>query len=100
MVVLIDLLLEFSISRGILLTLANQFHVGRNVCLNQLIFATVYESLSLGSYTMASFNPTKSPKGTLLLAGPFWLLQLCINATFEPSLIANKVGHPTGEPKD
>lgn len=55
-------------------TLSNRLHAGRNVCLGQLILATLYESLNLESYAMKSFSPTKNSKGTLLLVGPFWLL--------------------------
>ena len=66
----------------IFLTLANQLHVGRNVCLSELILAGLYESLGEASTRLKNFEP----KTNILLAGPYWLLQLWLNATFEPSL--------------
>lgn len=81
-------------------TLTNQLHAGTNIWLCQLILDTLYESLSLASHAMKSFSSTKNPKGTLLLAGPFWLLQLWLNITFEPSLIVNQTDHPAGKPKE
>lgn len=53
-------------------TLANQFHVGRTVCLRKLILASLYEASSLASSVMKTLSLTKNPKGTLLLMGPFW----------------------------
>lgn len=48
---------------------------------------------------MKTFSLTKNSKGTLLLVGPFCLLQLWLNATFEPSLTTNQTDHPIGGPR-
>lgn len=66
---------------------------------HQLILASLYESSSLASSAMKTFGSTKNPKGTLLLAGPFRLLQLWLTVTFEPYLTNNNIDHPAGEPK-
>lgn len=81
-------------------TFSNQLRAGRNVYLRQLIMASLYEASRLASSAMKTFSPTNNPKGTLLLVGPLWLLQLWLNSTFEPYLVANKPTHPTGESKD
>ena len=64
------------------MTLANQLHVGRNICLSELILAGLYESLGEASSRLKEFEPQTN----ILLDGPYWLLQLWLNATFEPSL--------------
>lgn len=64
------------------LTMENQLHVGHNLCLSEMILANLYESLEEGVTTLKNFQP----KGSLLLSGPFWLLQLWLNDTFEASL--------------
>lgn len=64
------------------LTLENQLHVGHDICLSEMILASLYESLSDGVAQLKNLRD----KGNLLLSGPFWLLQLWINATSEASL--------------
>lgn len=64
------------------LTLANQLHAGHDICLSEMILASLYESLSDGVTRLK--NLVK--KGNLLISVPFWLLQLWLNATFESSL--------------
>lgn len=64
------------------ITLSNQIHEGKDVCLSKLILGSLYESLGLGTEDLRNIQP----KDGLLLFGPFWLLQLWLNATFEISL--------------
>jgi hypothetical protein len=64
------------------LTLANQLHVGRRVCLSELLLASLYESPGSASAKLKEYKAGTN----LLLYGPYWLLQLWLNATFEPSL--------------
>lgn len=54
------------------LTLANQLHAGCDVCLIEMIIASLYKSLSDGVTQLKKLGG----KGNLLLPGPFWLLQL------------------------
>lgn len=65
------------------LTMANQLHAGDNRCLSEMILVNIYESLGEGVTTLKNIQP----KGNLLLSGPFWLLQLWLNATFEASFL-------------
>ncbi|XP_050890475.1 uncharacterized protein LOC127095892 [Lathyrus oleraceus] len=64
------------------ITMANQLHAGTKLCLSEMILANLYESLS------ESVNLLKTIKdqGKINLSGPFWILQLWLNATFEASL--------------
>ncbi|XP_050885349.1 uncharacterized protein LOC127090291 [Lathyrus oleraceus] len=64
------------------ITMANQLHAGTKLCLSEMILANLYEFLS------ESVNLLKTIKdqGKIHLSGPFWLLQLWLNATFEASL--------------
>lgn len=62
--------------------MVNQLHAGHDICLSEMIQASLYESLSDG---VAQLN-NLGEKGNLLLSGPFWLLLLWLNATFEASL--------------
>ncbi|XP_058748016.1 uncharacterized protein LOC131620851 [Vicia villosa] len=63
------------------LCMANQLHAGKKLNLSQLLLGFLYENLSEAA------NLTKNFKsGSLLYAGPFWLLQLWLNATFETHL--------------
>lgn len=64
------------------LTLANQLHVGHDICLSEMILTSLYESLSDGVAQLKNLGD----KWYLLLSGPLWLLQLWLNATFEASL--------------
>lgn len=64
------------------LTLENQLHAGHDVCLSEMILESLYESLSDGVTRLKNLGE----KGNLLLSGPFWLLQLWLNPTFEASL--------------
>lgn len=63
-------------------TLANQLHSGHDVCLSEMIMSSLYKSLSDSVDQLKNLGE----KGNLLLYGPFWLLQLWLNATFEASL--------------
>lgn len=64
------------------LTLENQLHARHNICLSQLILGWLYESLGYATEFLKNYQ-----LGTnLLLDGPYWLLQLWLNATFEPLL--------------
>lgn len=47
-----------------------------------MILISLYESLSDGVTQLKNLGD----KGNLLLSGPFWILQLWLNATFEASL--------------
>lgn len=66
------------------IALAHQLHQGRDMCLSELIMGFLYESLS----KWATFMPLdpKKPNNNYFLAGPFWLLQLWLNATFSRRL--------------
>lgn len=64
------------------LTMANQLHVGYNLCLSEMILVSLYESLGEGVTTLKNIQP----RVNVSLSGPFWLLQLWLNATFETSL--------------
>jgi hypothetical protein len=62
--------------------MAIQLHEGRQFGLGRLILGCLYASMQL-----ASENLKKTGDGsTFLAAGPFWLLQLWLNATFEKEL--------------
>lgn len=51
-------------------SVANQLHEGRDICLSRLILGYLQESLRLASHALKNF----SDKNTLLFVGPFWLL--------------------------
>ena len=55
-----------------MVTLATQLHHGQNICLDELILANLYESISNGATQLKVIKN----RASLLLAGPFWLLQL------------------------
>lgn len=59
--------------------IANQLHAGRQLCLSEMILIHLYESLGEG----VSYLKNPKPKGNLIFVGPFCLLQLYLNATFE-----------------
>jgi hypothetical protein len=62
--------------------MAIQLHEGRQFGLGRLILGCLFASMQL-----ASENLKKTGDGsTFLAAGPFWLLQLWLNATFEKEL--------------
>ncbi|KAK2409177.1 serine/threonine-protein phosphatase 7 long form protein [Trifolium repens] len=62
--------------------MAIQLHLGRQFGLGRLILGCLYESMQ-----SLSANLKKTGDGTCCLAaGPFWLLQLWLNATFETEL--------------
>src|SRR4051812_8359149 len=61
--------------------MANQLHNGKKLNLGQLLLGFLYENLSEAANLTKNFQ-----SGTLLYAGPFWLLQLWLNATFEAHL--------------
>lgn len=60
-----------------------QVHEGRNIYHSKLILAYRYESLGLVYFGLKSIT---HPYDKLLFSGPMWLLQLWLNATFEPYL--------------
>lgn len=62
--------------------MANQLHDGRNVCLSEMILVNLYEYMGEGVTSLKNIQT----KGNLLLSGPFWLLQLWLNAGFEACL--------------
>ncbi|XP_050876858.1 uncharacterized protein LOC127080587 [Lathyrus oleraceus] len=64
------------------LTLANQLHAGRRVGLSELLLASLYENLGSTSAKLKEYEAGTN----LLLSGPYWLLQLWLNATFESFL--------------
>lgn len=72
--------------------MANQLHAGTKLCLSEMILANLYESLS---ESVNLLKPIKD-QGKINLSGPFWLLQLWLNATFEVSLL---VKHEVNEEK-
>ena len=62
-----------------LLPLAALLHEGRKLCLSKLLLARLYEEISHVVRLIKggkNFNP----------GGPFWLLQIWLNAIFEPLL--------------
>jgi hypothetical protein len=62
--------------------MAIQIHEGQQFGLGRLILGSLYESMQ-----SLSENLKKTGDGsTFLAAGPFWLLQLWLNATFEKEL--------------
>lgn len=63
--------------------LAIQLHEGRKISLSKLILANLYQSLGKASYKWKHLPETNK---LFLLTGPLWLLQLWLNATFEPKL--------------
>lgn len=63
------------------LTLENQLDEGRDICISQLILGSIYESLRLATWTLKKLQP----KHNMLLYGPYWLLQLWLNAMFDLS---------------
>ncbi|KAI5442394.1 hypothetical protein KIW84_011460 [Lathyrus oleraceus] len=64
------------------ITIANQLHAGTKLCLSEMILANLYESLSESVH----FLKNTKTQGKINLSGPFWLLQLWLNATFEANL--------------
>ena len=62
--------------------LATQLHQERDVALGQLLLASLYESLSEVVCQIRLFDPENSRKKNVLVHGPFWFLQLWLNATF------------------
>lgn len=77
--------------------LVNQLNVGHDLCLSEIILAHLYESLGEGVTDLKNPND----KGNLLISGPFWLLQLWLNASFEASLLyLNLIDAKVGEIKN
>lgn len=62
--------------------LATQLYEGRKICLSRLILFCLYESLGLAYEDLKNMENFD----ILHIGGPIWLLQLWLNATFEPSL--------------
>ncbi|XP_058736960.1 uncharacterized protein LOC131609281 [Vicia villosa] len=63
------------------LCMANQLHAGTKLNLSQLILGFLYENLGEVTDLVKNYKT-----GSLLFAGPFWLFQLWLNATFEAQL--------------
>lgn len=64
------------------ITIANQLHYGRKLFLSEMILIHLYECLGEG----VTHLKTLGDQGNVLLSGPFWLLQLWLNASFEKHL--------------
>lgn len=62
--------------------LANQIHEGRDIFLGQLLLVSLYKSLGEAAYKLKDTDNHL----LLVLSGPFWLLQLWLNATSEQTL--------------
>ena len=75
------------------ITLAIKIHKQENLCLNKLLLASLYESLNVARIDI---QMKVLPAEKLLIAGPIWLLQLWLNATFEPKM---KLGIPDTMPR-
>ncbi|XP_057457307.1 uncharacterized protein LOC130748161 isoform X2 [Lotus japonicus] len=66
-----------------LLPLANLLHEGRIIAMARLVLGNLYQMIN------EAIADIRDPKvASLNAAGPFWLLQLWMNAVFEPSLPA------------
>ena len=68
------------------LYLDTQLHQGHGIDLGQLILASLYESLSDVVSQIKIFDPTNSKKKNVLAHGPFWFLQLWLNAIFSKDI--------------
>ncbi|KAI5394489.1 hypothetical protein KIW84_061232 [Lathyrus oleraceus] len=66
--------------------LATQLHQERDIALGQLILASLYESLPEVVCQIRLFDPENSRKKNVLVHGPFWFLQLWLNATFSKDI--------------
>ncbi|XP_050916401.1 uncharacterized protein LOC127131528 [Lathyrus oleraceus] len=66
--------------------LATQLHQERDIALGQLILASLYESLAEVVFQIRLFDPENSRKKNVLVHGPFWFLQLWLNATFSKGI--------------
>ncbi|CAJ2663131.1 unnamed protein product [Trifolium pratense] len=72
--------------------MAVQIHEGCHFALGRLLLATLYESIGEVCDNLKGLVPAKSkskkaaPDGCFQAAGPMWLLQLWLNATFEKEL--------------
>jgi len=59
-----------------------QLHEGHSLCMCKLLLRNLYDSIRTWSQTVKTLYEGK----TLNLAGPWWLFQLWIVATFENKL--------------
>ena len=75
------------------ITLAIKIHKQEDFCLSKLILASLYESLNIARIEI---QMKVMPAEKLLIAGPIWLLQFWLNATFEPRM---KLGIPETMPR-
>ncbi|PNX56667.1 hypothetical protein L195_g058320, partial [Trifolium pratense] len=72
--------------------MAVQIHEGCHFALGRLLLATLYESIGEVCDNLKGLTPAKSKSkkaatdGSFQAAGPMWLLQLWLNATFEKEL--------------
>lgn len=66
--------------------LETQFHQERDIALGQLILASLFESLYEVVFQIRLFDPENSRKKNVLVHGPFWFLQLWLNATFSKDI--------------
>lgn len=60
----------------------NQLHSDRKVFLSELVLDGLYENLGFATYKLKGYKVGTN----FLLVGPYWLLQLWLNETFELSL--------------
>lgn len=63
--------------------LAIQLNEGQNISLAKLLLANLYQSLGNAYYKLKHLPETNK---SYLASDPLWLLQLWLNATFEPKL--------------
>src|ERR1051325_5586812 len=66
--------------------LAATLHRSENVALGQLMLASLYSSMTDVVGQIKSFGPKNPKKKSVMVHGPFWLLQLWLNATFSADM--------------
>lgn len=80
--------------------LATQLHQERDIALGQLILASLYESLFEVVCQIKLFDPENSKKKNVLVHGPFWFLQLWLNATFSKDITSHGMRRVVCPPKE
>lgn len=80
--------------------LATQLHQERDIALGQLILASLYESLFEVVCQIRLFDPENSKKKNVLVHGPFWFLQLWLNATFSKDIAPYGMRRVTCPPEE
>jgi hypothetical protein len=69
--------------------LATQLHQERDIALGQLILASLYDSLTEVVCQIKLLDLENSKKKNVLAHGPFWFLQLWLNATFSKDITSH-----------